>query len=117
MTDLTFSPSPSFSELSIEAKTLLFIYASAAWALRHPNIPDSTMLLTELENFWCAQQLSADVVSDPHRMTLLLEKHLDSLSPDIDANTCREEHDQSCRGCLDEQDSKQLLSGGTSSAG
>jgi hypothetical protein len=82
MTDVTFSPSQSFSELAIEARTLLSIYASAAWARHHANIPGATMLQTELENFWCAQQLSAEALSDPHRMTALLEKHFESLSSD-----------------------------------
>jgi hypothetical protein len=69
----------SFEELSVQARTLLLIYASAAWARYHANIPDPTMLLKEIENAWRTHQLSADAVSDPDRMTLLLEKHFESL--------------------------------------
>lgn len=82
MTDIHSSSPRSFEQLSVQARTLLSIYASAAWARRHAHIPNPTRLLTELESFWCAQQLSADALSDPHRMTLLLEKHFESLSPE-----------------------------------
>jgi hypothetical protein len=80
MTDVTSSP--SFWELSVEARTLLFIYASAAWARYHSHIPSPTLLVTELEYFWCNHQLSAEAVSDPHRVTLLLKKHFESLHSD-----------------------------------
>ena len=66
----------------MEARTLLFIYASAAWARYHSHIPSPTVLLAELEHFWCNHQLSADAVSDPHRLTFLLKKHFESLRPD-----------------------------------
>jgi hypothetical protein len=67
-TKLSSSPQ-SFRELSVEAKTLLFIYASAAWAKFSTNIPDPSILMSEIERIWCSQKLSADAVSDPSRMT------------------------------------------------
>ena len=68
-----------FNELSPQAKTLLFIYASAAWARFDPRIPAPSVLLAFIETVWSAQQLGCDAVSDPDRMTRLLEKHLDLL--------------------------------------
>jgi hypothetical protein len=50
----------SFKELSVQAQTLLFIFASAAWARYRAELPDSTILLTELDAFWGAQQLDVD---------------------------------------------------------
>jgi hypothetical protein len=85
----------SFKELSMQARTLLFLYASATWARRHGDILNSTMLLAELEKFWGAQQFSEDALSDPDRMTCLLEKHFESLRqdavqrPSTKSMTCR----------------------------
>jgi len=72
----------SFKELSAQAQTLIFLYALAAWARHHAEIPSPMMLSKELENFWCAQQLCADELSDPNRMTRLLEKHFESVRSD-----------------------------------
>lgn len=79
MTTIPSSSSKSFSQLPVEAKVLVFIYASAAWARFNRNIPDRSILLSEIEKVWCIQKLSAEAVSDPDRMTYLLEKHFESL--------------------------------------
>lgn len=82
MTAIQSSSPQSFEELSTEAQTLLFIYASAAWARYHANIPNPTKLLKEVGDVWCTHKLSADAISDPDRMTFLLEKHFEYLPPE-----------------------------------
>jgi hypothetical protein len=95
MTAICSSSLPSFRELSAQAQTLLFIYASATWARHHGAIPNSIMLVTELEKFWAAHQLSEDALSDADRMTCLLENHFESLRldaiqrPSTKSKTCR----------------------------
>lgn len=79
MTVIRSSSLQSFRELSAEVRTLLFIYASAAWARRNENIPNTSMLVEELERVWRTHELSADAVSDPDRMTLLLEGHFERM--------------------------------------
>ena len=77
------SSSQPFGELSAQAKTLLFIYASAVWARFDPTIPDPSVLLGHVEKVWYDQQLGPDAVSDPDRVTRLLEKQVQSLCSTI----------------------------------
>ncbi len=58
---------------------MLFIYATAAWARFDANIPDAGVLLSQIEKVWCSQELGPDAVSDPDRVTRLLEKHFEPL--------------------------------------
>lgn len=83
MTNIPYSSPKSFRQLPVEAKALVFIYASAAWARFNPNIPDQSVLLSEIEKVWCIQKLSAEAVSDPDRMTRLLEEHFESLRSEL----------------------------------
>ncbi len=79
MTTNASSPRQSFRHLSVEARTLLFIYASAAWARLNPNMPDAGVLLSHIENVWSNEQLGPDAASDPDHVTRLLEKHFEPL--------------------------------------
>jgi len=63
-----------FAQLPVEARALFFIYASAALA-RYRSQPPTTRVAPELEVAWNINQLSQSDLSDPNRMTHLLEQH------------------------------------------
>jgi len=65
----------SFERLPIEARTLFFIYASAALASYGSHPPTPCGLAAELETAWNETGLCQCDLSDPSRMTHLLKNH------------------------------------------
>jgi hypothetical protein len=65
----------SFDRLPIEARTLFFIYASAALASYGSHPPTPFGLAAELEAAWNKNGLCQCDLSDPERMTRLLKDH------------------------------------------
>jgi hypothetical protein len=80
-TSSPFSPDSSFAQLPSEARTLFFIYASAALARYQSHPPTRSELAQELENVWDTHRLTRQDFSDPHRMTRLLQKHFAPSAP------------------------------------
>jgi len=72
----SLQPHTSFAELPIEARVLFFIYASAAIARFGVYPPTPTQLAPQLEAIWNEHKLRNEDLSDPGRLTVLLEKHL-----------------------------------------
>jgi hypothetical protein len=70
-----FSPDSSFAQLPSEARALFFIYASAALARYQSYPPTRSELAQELETVWDTHRLTRQDLSDPRRMTRLLEQH------------------------------------------
>ncbi len=64
-----------FAQLPVEARALFFIYASAALARYRSQPPTTRELAPELEVAWNSNQLRQSDLSDPNRMTHLLEQH------------------------------------------
>jgi hypothetical protein len=69
-----------FAHLPIEARALFSIYASAALARYRSQIPMSGNLAASLERIWNANRLTLRDLSDPYRMTALLESHIAALA-------------------------------------
>jgi hypothetical protein len=68
-----------FAQLPIEARVLFSIYASAAWA-RYASTPPAVSILTaHLDAVWTENKLILRDLSDPYRMTALLELHFAAL--------------------------------------
>jgi hypothetical protein len=68
-----------FAQLPIEARVLFAIYASAALA-RYCSTPLAMFTLAaELDAVWNANRLILCDLSDPCRMTALLESHFEAL--------------------------------------
>jgi hypothetical protein len=65
-----------FAELSVEARVLFFIYASAAVARFGVYPPTPTQLAPQLEAISNEHKLCDEDLSDPDRLTVLLEEHL-----------------------------------------
>jgi len=68
-----------FAELPIEARVLFAIYASAALVRFRSQIPTLGNLAAGLERIWNANRLTLVDLSDPYRMTALLESHFAAL--------------------------------------
>ena len=64
-----------FAQLPIEARVLFAIYASAAWARYRSTPPAMSTLAAELDAVWKANRLTLRDLSDPYRMTALLESY------------------------------------------
>ena len=69
-----------FAELPIEARVLFSIYASAALVRFRSQIPTLGNLAAGLERIWNANRLTLVDLSDPYRMTALLESHVAALA-------------------------------------
>ena len=69
-----------FAELPIEARVLFAIYASAALVRFRSQIPTLGNLAAGLERIWNANRLTLVDLSDPYRMTALLESHVAALA-------------------------------------
>ena len=68
-----------FAQLPIEARVLFSIYASAACARYGSTPPAVSMLAAELDAVWTENKLTLRDLSDPYRMTALLESHFAAL--------------------------------------
>ena len=68
-----------FAQLPIEARVLISIYASAALARYCSTPPAMSTLVAELDAVWTANNLTLRDLSDPYRMTALLESHFAAL--------------------------------------
>jgi hypothetical protein len=77
-----------FAELPIEARVLFSIFASAALARYRSQIPTSGDMAAGLERVWNANRLTLRELSDPYRMTALLESHSVALLADEEENGC-----------------------------
>lgn len=75
MNNLSQSHTP-FSELPIQSRVLLFIFASAAIARFGVYPPTPTQLAPQLEAIWNEHRLCHEDLADPDRLTILLKKHL-----------------------------------------
>lgn len=73
----------SFRQLSLEARALFFIYAAAAFARYHSHPPSPSELRSSLEAIWDANGLAYEYLSDPFRMTRLLEQHFTTSAPSL----------------------------------
>lgn len=82
----------SFAQLPVEARTLFFIYASAVLARFGSQPPTRRGLAADIETVWNTNRLSKCDLSDPDRMTRLLEQHF---APSV-FNTA-EKHANRCR--------------------
>lgn len=71
----------SFVQLPSEARTLFFIYASAALARYQSHPPTRSELAQELQNVWDTHRLTRQDLSDPHRMTRLLKQYFATSYP------------------------------------
>jgi hypothetical protein len=69
-----------FAQLPIEARVLFAIYASAALVRFRLQIPTSGNLAAGLETIWNANELILRDLSDPYRMTALLESQFSALA-------------------------------------
>ena len=74
MTNVPVSHVP-FADLRIEARALFFLYAAAALARSFSTPPAMSKLAANLEAVWTANKLTLRDLSDPYRMTALLELH------------------------------------------
>jgi hypothetical protein len=74
-----FSSPVSFAELPVEARALFSIYAMAAVARYMPEPPNRSRLAPILEAIWNRNRLCPSDISDPFRMTALLESELASV--------------------------------------
>jgi hypothetical protein len=74
-----------FAELPVEARVLFFIIALPAVARFGVKPPKQSELTPVLETIWNRNRLSRNDLSDPFRMTALLEKELASVSLNGDA--------------------------------
>ena len=68
-----------FARLPLEARVLFSIYASAALARYCSTPPVMSQLAAELDDVWTANNLTLRDLSDPYRMTVLLESHFEDL--------------------------------------
>lgn len=75
MSNLYTSHTP-FAELSVEARTLFFIFALPATARFGVRPPAPADLASELETVWDGHRLCDKDLSDPDRLTALLKEHL-----------------------------------------
>lgn len=71
-TPLSYLP---FEQLPSEARGLLLIFASAALARYQSHPPKPSELTNSLEAVWNSRRLTRKDLSDPYRMTRLLEEH------------------------------------------
>jgi hypothetical protein len=69
-----------FAELPVEAHALFFIYALAAVARYVAQPPRRSELMPLLETIWNGNRLRFKDLSNPFRMTALLETELASVS-------------------------------------
>jgi hypothetical protein len=76
-------PDLSFAQLPSEARAMFFIYASAALARYQSHPPTRSELAQELEIVWDTHRLTRQDLSDPRRMTRLLEQHFASSAPSL----------------------------------
>jgi hypothetical protein len=74
-----------FAELPVEARALFFINAQAALARFGVQPPKRSVLTPVLETIWNGNRLCLKDLSDPFRMTDLLETELASVSSAGDA--------------------------------
>ena len=65
-----------FEQLPIKGRTLFFIYAAAALARYQSHRPRPSELASSLATVWDAHRLTHEDLSNPTRMTPLLEEHL-----------------------------------------
>jgi hypothetical protein len=70
-----------FERLSLEARALFFIYASAALARYQSHRPKPAELEDTLEAVWDTNGLAYEDLADPFRMTRLLERHFTTSAP------------------------------------
>jgi hypothetical protein len=77
----SLSSQPPFEQLPIEARMLFFVYASAALAKYQSQPPTPRELATELETVWNTNRLCLSDLSDPSRLTHLLEQHFAPSEP------------------------------------
>jgi hypothetical protein len=75
-----------FGQLPIEARVLFAIYASGALARYRSTPPVVSTLTAELGAIWNANRLTLRHLSDPYRMTALLESHFAALLVDEGEN-------------------------------
>jgi hypothetical protein len=75
MNNLGVSPIP-YAELPVEARTLLFIFALGAAARYMGQPPIQSELTPILEAIWDRNRLCRNDLSNPFRMTALLESEL-----------------------------------------
>jgi hypothetical protein len=87
MKDIT-SLHVQFAQLPVEARVLFSIFASAALARYRSQIPTSGDLAAGLESVWNANRLTLPDLSDPYRMTALLESRAVDLLADGEENGC-----------------------------
>lgn len=88
----TTPPHLPFELLPIQARILFFIYASAALARYRSQPPTPSGLASELELAWNRNGLCESDLSDPSRMTRLLEQHFAPLASNTGqarTNCCR----------------------------
>ena len=76
-----------FTQLPVEARVLFSIFASAALARYRSQIPTSGDMAAGLERIWNENRLTLPDLSDPYRMTALLESHSVALLED-EENGC-----------------------------
>ena len=65
-----------FEQLPLEGRTLFFIYAAAALARYQSHRPHPSEPASSLATAWDDHRLTREDLSDPSRMTRLLEEHL-----------------------------------------
>ena len=68
-----------FARLPLEARVLFSIYVSAARARYGSTPPAVSMIAVELDAVWKKNKLILRDLSDPYRMTALLESHFAAL--------------------------------------
>jgi hypothetical protein len=76
MHNLSVSPPVPYAELPSEARALLFIFAMGAAARYVANPPKQSELTPLLEDIWNRNRLCRNDLSNPFRMTTLLEREL-----------------------------------------
>jgi hypothetical protein len=69
-----------FAELPVEARALFFINALAAVARQGTQRPEQSELTPMLETIWNGNRFGLKDLSDPFRMTALLETEFTSVS-------------------------------------
>jgi hypothetical protein len=75
MSNSSHSHTP-FSELPIESRALLYIFALAATARFSAYPPTPAGLAPQLETIWNERQLCDEDLADPDHLTTLLEDNL-----------------------------------------